>query len=104
MASCAASTAAVVAGVVPSASGLKSRKFFGGSTASFGLVSNGSRVRMSSEWMPGQPRPSYLDGSVPGFVLSLGISLGLEFWSGLSANVGAVLISEDVAFFMFRTM
>eukprot|EP00271_Cylindrocystis_brebissonii_P008653 TRINITY_DN23123_c0_g1_i1.p1 TRINITY_DN23123_c0_g1~~TRINITY_DN23123_c0_g1_i1.p1 ORF type:complete len:234 (+),score=35.51 TRINITY_DN23123_c0_g1_i1:187-888(+) len=31
-------------------------------------VSNGSRVSMraSSSWLPGQPRPSYLDGSQPG--------------------------------------
>lgn len=64
MASCAA-TAAVVAGVVPSVSGLRTRKFLGVSS-SFGVVSNGSRVRMSAEWMPGQPRPPYLDGSIPG--------------------------------------
>eukprot|EP00897_Mesotaenium_endlicherianum_P002129 jgi/Mesen1/1944/ME000146S01019 len=31
-------------------------------------VSNGSRVfmRASSSWLPGEPRPSYLDGSAPG--------------------------------------
>ncbi|PWA85114.1 Chlorophyll A-B binding protein [Artemisia annua] len=32
----------------------------------FGVVSNGSRLVMTSDWMPGQPRPSYLDGSAPG--------------------------------------
>ncbi|CAN6462210.1 unnamed protein product [Victoria cruziana] len=28
--------------------------------------SNASRFTMSAEWMPGQPRPPYLDGSAPG--------------------------------------
>lgn len=27
-----------------------------------------SRFTMTSDWMPGQPRPSYLDGSAPGYV------------------------------------
>ncbi|MBA0807226.1 hypothetical protein Gohar_023044 [Gossypium harknessii] len=26
----------------------------------------GHRVSMSADWMPGQPRPPYLDGSAPG--------------------------------------
>eukprot|EP00249_Psilotum_nudum_P025175 c29409_g1_i1 orf=267-1022(-) len=29
-------------------------------------IGNGSRVFMSAEWLPGQPRPPYLDGSAPG--------------------------------------
>lgn len=65
MAHCVATTA--VAAAVPSrAVGLKSAKFFSGSSSSLGFVSNGSRVAMSSEWLPGQPRPAYLDGSIPG--------------------------------------
>lgn len=28
-----------------------------------------ARVTMSAEWMPGQPRPPYLDGSAPGYVV-----------------------------------
>ncbi|MCO5562037.1 hypothetical protein L7F22_015663 [Adiantum nelumboides] len=30
------------------------------------FVSNGSRLIMSAEWLPGQPRPAHLDGSSPG--------------------------------------
>ncbi|XP_076911035.1 chlorophyll a-b binding protein 6A, chloroplastic-like [Bidens hawaiensis] len=31
-----------------------------------GVATNGSRVSMTADWMPGQPRPPYLDGSAPG--------------------------------------
>ncbi|CAH1430495.1 unnamed protein product [Lactuca virosa] len=31
-----------------------------------GVTTNASRISMSAEWMPGQPRPPYLDGSAPG--------------------------------------
>jgi light-harvesting complex I chlorophyll a/b binding protein 1 len=61
MASCATSTA-----VTPFVSGLKRSTFGSSSSPSVKFVSNGSRVVMSAEWLPGQPRPSYLDGSVPG--------------------------------------
>lgn len=42
---------------------------YGASSSSFARLchaSNGSRLSMSSEWMPGQPRPAHLDGSSPG--------------------------------------
>lgn len=46
---------------------VKSR-FFAGSSSYFALgCSNGSRVSMA-EWLPGNPRPAYLDGSAPGSV------------------------------------
>lgn len=46
-------------------SSAKSRFFSPTSSLSLG-VSNGSRVSMSAEWMPGQPRPPHLDGTAPG--------------------------------------
>lgn len=46
----------------------KSAFFSGSSYGSAARIapSNGSKVSMSAEWMPGQPRPPYLDGSSPG--------------------------------------
>nr|ABK22927.1 unknown [Picea sitchensis] len=52
----------VFAGAFSSA---KSRFFSPTNSLSLG-VCNGSRVSMSAEWMPGQPRPPHLDGSAPG--------------------------------------
>lgn len=46
-------------------SSAKSRFFSPTNSLSLG-VSNGCRVSMSAEWMPGQPRPPHLDGSAPG--------------------------------------
>jgi light-harvesting complex I chlorophyll a/b binding protein 1 len=47
-----------------------SRFYVGSSSAASGGrrlgCSNGSRVSMAAQWLPGQPRPSYLDGSAPG--------------------------------------
>ncbi|CAM8962124.1 unnamed protein product [Rhodiola kirilowii] len=34
--------------------------------SAFGTNMSFSKVSMTAEWMPGQPRPSYLDGSAPG--------------------------------------
>ncbi|KVI04990.1 Chlorophyll A-B binding protein [Cynara cardunculus var. scolymus] len=31
-----------------------------------GVATNASRISMTADWMPGQPRPPYLDGSAPG--------------------------------------
>jgi len=28
---------------------------------------NVGRIRMAAHWMPGEPRPAYLDGSAPGY-------------------------------------
>ncbi|KAL2641976.1 hypothetical protein R1flu_009563 [Riccia fluitans] len=64
----AAATIACAGLAAPAAalSGLQRSKFFAGSVSSLAPVSNGSRMSMSAEWMPGQPRPPYLDGSTPG--------------------------------------
>ncbi|CAM6066950.1 unnamed protein product [Sphagnum tenellum] len=58
--------AAIVGGAQPS-------RFYVGSSSSSAAsggrslgCSNGSRVTMAAQWLPGQPRPSYLDGSAPG--------------------------------------
>lgn len=63
MATAAAQVSRVVTGV---ATGAKS-SFFSGSCSSVSMLgcSNGSRVLMA-EWLPGNPRPAYLDGSAPG--------------------------------------
>lgn len=45
--------------------GQKSSFFAGSSSVSMLGCSNGSRVCMA-EWLPGNPRPAYLDGSAPG--------------------------------------
>jgi hypothetical protein len=34
---------------------------------------------MTADWMPGQPRPPYLDGSAPGYVTILLIYLFIYF-------------------------
>eukprot|EP00246_Nothoceros_aenigmaticus_P018052 TRINITY_DN9300_c0_g1_i1.p1 TRINITY_DN9300_c0_g1~~TRINITY_DN9300_c0_g1_i1.p1 ORF type:complete len:284 (+),score=39.85 TRINITY_DN9300_c0_g1_i1:127-852(+) len=50
----------------PAVSGISQRsRFFAGTTSVTMLPTNGSRLSMS-EWRPGQPRPSYLDGKAPG--------------------------------------
>ena len=46
---------------------VKSRFLAGSSSVSALGCSNGSRVSMA-EWLPGNPRPAYLDGSAPGSV------------------------------------
>uniref|UniRef100_A0A6N2M0A4 Chlorophyll a-b binding protein, chloroplastic n=1 Tax=Salix viminalis TaxID=40686 RepID=A0A6N2M0A4_SALVM len=38
-------------------------------------VNGSSRVAMSAEWMPGQPRPPYLDGSRPGIFADESVGL-----------------------------
>jgi len=35
--------------------------------SSFGTNVSSSRFSMTADWMPGQPRPPYLDGSAPGY-------------------------------------
>ena len=66
----ATSTVASSAQLVPSLSSRLTRSKFLGSPAFTpavsGFTSNGSRLSMSSEWLPGQPRPAHLDGSSPG--------------------------------------
>eukprot|EP00250_Pteridium_aquilinum_P026315 c32827_g1_i1 orf=280-1020(+) len=66
----ATSTVASSAQLVPSlALPLTKSKFLGSSAfapALGGFTSNGSRLSMSAEWLPGQPRPAHLDGSSPG--------------------------------------
>lgn len=37
---------------------------------SVGGANASSRFTMSADWMPGQPRPPYLDGSAPGYALN----------------------------------
>lgn len=46
-----------------------SRSKFFGAVAFPNVGAGSSRFTMSAEWMPGQPRPPYLDGSAPGYVL-----------------------------------
>lgn len=67
MATAAAHVSCVVTGV---ATAQKSSFFAGSSSLSMYGCSNGSRVCMA-EWLPGNPRPSYLDGSAPGYVITL---------------------------------
>lgn len=62
MATAAAQATRLVTGV---AAAQKSGFFSGCSSVSMLGCSNGSRVCMA-EWLPGNPRPSYLDGSAPG--------------------------------------
>ncbi|CAK9867323.1 unnamed protein product [Sphagnum jensenii] len=60
----AAAAPAVAGGVVAQRS-----RFYAGSVSHAGRrfgCSNGSRVSCMAEWLPGQPRPPYLDGSAPG--------------------------------------
>lgn len=64
MATAAAQATRLVTGV---AAAQKSGFFSGCSSVSMLGCSNGSRVCMA-EWLPGNPRPSYLDGSAPGYV------------------------------------
>ncbi len=62
----AAAAAPAVAGGVAQRS-----RFYAGSVSHAGRrfgCSNGSRVSCMAEWLPGQPRPPYLDGSAPGYV------------------------------------
>jgi Flp pilus assembly protein TadB len=56
--------------------GAQTTRFYVGSSSSSAAsggrrlgCSNGSRVSMAAQWLPGQPRPSYLDGSAPGSVV-----------------------------------
>jgi hypothetical protein len=57
--------------------GAQTSRFYVGSSSSSSAASggrrlgcsNGSRVSMAAQWLPGQPRPSYLDGSAPGSVV-----------------------------------
>lgn len=67
MASAMACTRLTSAGLLPAA-GLHNKSTFFGSTSSVSTLActNGSRVSMMSEWLPGQTRPPYLDGSAPG--------------------------------------
>jgi hypothetical protein len=61
--------AAIVGGAQPSRLYVGSSSSSSSSAASGGRrlgCSNGSRVSMAAQWLPGQPRPSYLDGSAPG--------------------------------------
>lgn len=44
-----------------------------------------SRFSMSADWMPGQPRPPYLDGSAPGY-----------------ASISLLLFSATSFFFFYR--
>lgn len=62
-----ASAVATVSRVVtaPVATAQRSSFFAGSSSVSMLGCSNGSRVSMA-EWLPGNPRPAYLDGSAPG--------------------------------------
>lgn len=74
MASAMATAAAQVSRVVTGlATAHKSCFFAGSGSVSMLGCSNGSRVCMA-EWLPGNPRPAYLDGSAPGYV-----SLQLQF-------------------------
>jgi hypothetical protein len=62
----AAAAPAVAGGVAAQRS-----RFYAGSVSHAGRrfgCSNGSRVSCMAEWLPGQPRPPYLDGSAPGYV------------------------------------
>lgn len=59
----AAQVSRVVSAGVPTSQ--KSSFFAGSSAVSMLGCSNGSRVSMA-EWLPGLPRPAYLDGSAPG--------------------------------------
>ncbi|KAL9270232.1 Chlorophyll a-b binding protein 6A, chloroplastic-like protein [Drosera capensis] len=55
----------VAATAIPSS--LSKTRFAGTTLAPSGLgVSAPSKFALYAEWMPGQPRPSYLDGSAPG--------------------------------------
>jgi hypothetical protein len=80
MATAAAQVSRVVTGV---ATAQKSSFFAGSSSVSMLGCSNGSRVCMA-EWLPGLPRPSYLDGSAPGYVFPRApiciVVLGNEIW------------------------
>ncbi|XP_024538526.1 chlorophyll a-b binding protein 6, chloroplastic-like [Selaginella moellendorffii] len=67
MATAMACSQLVAAAVAPTLAGTQKSKFFGSAITTPGAAfSNGSRVSMSAEWLPGQPRPAYLDGSAPG--------------------------------------
>lgn len=56
-----------IAPVCPSfLSSSNSKLFAGAMRLPAGVTDSMSRLSMSADWMPGQPRPSYLDGSAPG--------------------------------------
>ncbi|MCE7766525.1 hypothetical protein GQL56_28250, partial [Pseudomonas putida] len=55
-----------IAAVCPSVLSSSKSKFAAAVPVSAGASNTTSRFTMSAEWMPGQPRPSYLDGSAPG--------------------------------------
>ncbi|KAK4353575.1 hypothetical protein RND71_025769 [Anisodus tanguticus] len=55
-----------IAAVCPSILSSSKSKFAVAVPVSAGATNAMSRFTMSAEWMPGQPRPSYLDGSAPG--------------------------------------
>lgn len=52
--------------VCPSFLSSTKSKFAAAMPVSVGATNSMSRFSMSADWMPGQPRPSYLDGSAPG--------------------------------------
>ncbi|KAG6391457.1 hypothetical protein SASPL_149212 [Salvia splendens] len=52
------------AAICPSVLSSSKSKF--AASVSFATNANTSRFTMSADWMPGEPRPPYLDGSAPG--------------------------------------
>ena len=58
-----------IAPVYPSILSSSKSKFATALPVSTGVTNDTSRFSMSANWMPGQPRPSYLDGSDPGYII-----------------------------------
>jgi len=65
--------------------GAQTSRFYVGSSSSRLGCSNGSRVSMAAQWLPGQPRPSYLDGSAPGSVVHSAAVAFFFFLGGFSS-------------------
>ena len=55
-----------IAAVYPSLLSSSKSKFVSAGV-SLPNVGNVGRIRMAAHWMPGEPRPAYLDGSAPGY-------------------------------------
>lgn len=58
-----------VAAVCPSVLSSSKSKFASSLPLPSGVAAANGSAKMSADWMPGQPRPPYLDGSAPGYVL-----------------------------------